>query len=129
VTVEALLRRYAPSGALVDEHGEIRYLHGRTGQFLEPSPGDAGMNILRMAREGLRRELTTALHRAVTERQAVHHAGVRVKSNGDFVTANLEVMPVASSDSTGFETTRFLITFEPCMEADAGAGADAGAVL
>ena len=58
---------YAPAGALVDERGDILYLHGRTGQYLEPAPGEAGMNILKMAREGLRRELTTALHKAVAQ--------------------------------------------------------------
>ena len=57
LTERALLQQYAPAGALVNEHGDILYLHGRTGQYLEPAPGEAGMNILKMAREGLRPRL------------------------------------------------------------------------
>ena len=49
-----------------------------------------------MAREGLRRELTTALHRAVTQQGASALPGLRVKTNGDSITVNLTVQPVAS---------------------------------
>ena len=57
LTERALLQQFAPAGALVNERGDILYLHGRTGQYLEPAPGEAGMNILKMAREGLRARL------------------------------------------------------------------------
>ena len=70
LTERALLQQYAPVGALVNERGDILYLHGRTGLYLEPAPGEAGMNILKMAREGLRRDLTTALHKAVAHQRA-----------------------------------------------------------
>ncbi|MCX7044379.1 MAG: PAS domain-containing protein [Candidatus Sumerlaeota bacterium] len=63
LTERALLQQYAPAGALINECGDILYLHGRTGLYLEPAPGEAGLNILKMAREGLRRNLTMALHR------------------------------------------------------------------
>ena len=49
-----------------------------------------------MAREGLRRELTTALHKAARAREIVHCPGLRVKTNGDFTTVNLTVRPVAA---------------------------------
>ena len=70
LTERALLQHYAPPGAVVNERGDIFYLHGRTGKYLEPSPGEAGMNILKMAREGLRPDLTTALHKAVALKDA-----------------------------------------------------------
>jgi two-component system CheB/CheR fusion protein len=57
LTEQALLQQVAPAGALVNGQGDILYLHGRTGQYLEPAPGEAGINnILKMAREGLRRD-------------------------------------------------------------------------
>jgi two-component system CheB/CheR fusion protein len=92
-----LLQHYAPAGVLVNGHGEIRHIYGRTGQYLEPTPGDAGLNILAMAREGLRRPLTTALHKAVAGKEPVHYPGLRVKTNGEFITVHLTVRPVASS--------------------------------
>ena len=85
---------YAHAGVLINGRGEILHIHGRTGKYLEPAPGDAGMNILTMAREGLRRALTTALHKAVTHKEPIRFQGLHVKTNGDFVTVNLTVRPV-----------------------------------
>ena len=68
LTERTLLQQYAPVGALVNQSGDILHLHGRTGRYLEPAPGEAGMNVLKMARDGLRRDLTIALHKAVASR-------------------------------------------------------------
>jgi two-component system, chemotaxis family, CheB/CheR fusion protein len=87
----------APAAALVDEHGDLLYLHGRTGQYFEPSPGEArSPNVLRMAREGLRRPLTSALRRAPTE-PSVHLLGLSVKTNGAYTPVDLTVCRVAGT--------------------------------
>ena len=65
LTEQTMLQYYAPVGVLVNQRGDILYIHGRTGMYLEPAPGEAGLNILKMAREGLQQELTTDLHIAV----------------------------------------------------------------
>ena len=95
LTEQALLRQLAPNSALVNDQGDIFYLHGRTGMYLEPAPGEPGIsNILKMAREGLRRDLAKALHQAVGTREVVHCPGLRVKTNGHFTFVNLTVCPV-----------------------------------
>ncbi|OGV57930.1 MAG: chemotaxis protein CheR [Lentisphaerae bacterium GWF2_50_93] len=97
LTEQALLQQATPSAALVNVQGDILYLHGRTGMYLEPAPGEAGINnILKMAREGLRRELTTALHKAASGKETVSCPGLRVKTNGHFTTFNLTVRPVTT---------------------------------
>ena len=97
LTEQALLRQVAPTGALVDGNGDILYLHGRTGMYLEPVPGESGVNnILDMAREGLRRELAIALHKAMAEKKVVRRSGLLVKTNGDFTAVNLTICPLAS---------------------------------
>ncbi len=102
LTESAIVTQIAPGGALINSRGDILYLHGRTGLYLEPAPGDAGVsNILKMAREGLRRELTTALRKAVRTGEIVRSPGLLVKSNGHFTTVNLTICPVA----TDLETT------------------------
>ncbi len=106
----ALLQQYTPAGALINERGDILYLHGRTGRWLEPAPGEAAMNILKMAREGLRRELTGALHKAATRKEPVRRAGLRVKTNGDFAAVNLTVSPVTGAGGT--DARLFLVIFE-----------------
>jgi len=126
LTERALLQQCVPAGALINERGDILYLHGSTGQYLEPAPGEAGMNILKMARKGLRRDLTTALRKAVTHNQIERHTGLRVKTNGDFITVNLTVRPVVAG-TDGFdkptagasaEPTLFLIILEEAPAAD-----------
>jgi two-component system, chemotaxis family, CheB/CheR fusion protein len=91
---KSLLQHFAPVGALVNREGDILYLHGRTGRYLEPSPGTPGMNILRMAREGLRSELTAALNIAGMQKKPVSRPGLRVKTNGEYTTVNVTVRPV-----------------------------------
>ena len=105
-----LLRHYAPVGALVTGRGDIIYLHGRTGKYLEPAPGKASVNILPMAREGLRRELTTALRKAATAQEPVFYPRLLVKSNGDVTPVNLTVRPITEGSSV--RPDLFLVTFE-----------------
>jgi two-component system CheB/CheR fusion protein len=113
VTERALLQQVVQSGALVNGQGDILYLHGRTGMYLEPPPGEAGVNnILKMAREGLRHDLITALHRAVSDKGIVRRPDLRVKTNGDFTTVNLIVRPVAADPAETPEPPLFLVILE-----------------
>jgi two-component system CheB/CheR fusion protein len=118
LTERALLQQYAPPGAVVNERGDIFYLHGRTGKYLEPAPGDAAMNILKMAREGLRRDLTTALHKAVSLREPVRHPGLKIKTNGDFTVVNLTVRPLPADPNSDAAAKLFLVAFEDSQAAD-----------
>jgi two-component system CheB/CheR fusion protein len=95
LTEQALLRQLAPASALVNDQGDVYYLHGRTGMYLEPAPGEPGVsNVLKMAREGLRRDLGKALHKAAASRETVQCPGLRVKTNGHFTRVDLTVCPV-----------------------------------
>ena len=69
---------HTPAGVLVNDGGDILFVHGSTGRYLEPAPGAANVNITRMAREGLRLELITALHKAVARKEGVRQTGVRI---------------------------------------------------
>jgi two-component system, chemotaxis family, CheB/CheR fusion protein len=112
LTERALLQQHGSVAVLVDGRGDIFYLHGRTGRYLEPAPGEVGINILKMAREGLRHQLIGALHQAVKRREAVCQKGLRVKTNGDFSTVDLTVRPVAVGPEAATESTMFLVILE-----------------
>ena len=113
LTEQALLQEIAPAAALVNSQGDILYLHGRTGMYLEPAPGETGINnIVKMAREGLRHGLTTALHQAATTRKPVRSPVLRVKTNGDFTPVNLTIRPVISVPAETLEVPLFLILIE-----------------
>ncbi|MBE3040800.1 MAG: PAS domain-containing protein, partial [Chloroflexi bacterium] len=101
MTEQMLLQKLALVGVLVNGYGDILYLYGRTGLYLEPAPGEAGINnILKMAREGLRYELTLALQEAIKSKETVRHPGLRIKTNGDFTTVNLTIHPVEAPKFT-----------------------------
>lgn len=117
LTEKSLLQHVTPVAALINANGDILYLHGRTGLYLEPAPGETSVNnILKMAREGLRRELVTAMRKVSAGGDMVRCPNLRVKNNGDFTTVNLTVCTVpaeAPSDSGGSsETPLFLVILE-----------------
>ena len=94
LTEQTLLQKIAPASALVNERGDILYLHGRTGMYLEMSAGEVGINnILKMSREGLRRDLTSTLLAAVKTKTTVRCRGINVRTNGHFTKVNLTVCP------------------------------------
>ena len=119
LTEQALLQQIIAAGALVNGHGDILYLHGRTGMFLEPAAGEAGINnILKMAREGLHNELTMALHKAAALKETVFHSGLRVKTNGHFTTVNLTVRPVTTGVGASTESPLYLVILKEVTESE-----------
>lgn len=77
-----LLRLYSPAAVLTTDLGDIVYVHGRTGKYLEPATGKANMNLLAMAREELRYELRSAFHKALGQKNAVTVKGLPVGDSG-----------------------------------------------
>lgn len=90
-----LLKHYTPAAVLITNNGEILYVHGQTGKYLELAAGEANLNIVRMAREGLGVDLTTAIRKAVTQRQPIRYKGLRVKINDKAQAFDLSVTPVS----------------------------------
>jgi two-component system CheB/CheR fusion protein len=89
-----LLARYAPVGVVIDENLTVLQFRGRTGPYLEPAPGTASLDLLRMVREGLLSEVRAAVNRARTESTAVRREGVPIKEAGRLRLVNLEVIPL-----------------------------------
>jgi two-component system, chemotaxis family, CheB/CheR fusion protein len=104
-----LLQEFGPPSALVNERGDILYIHGRTGKYLEPAAGKANLNVFAMAREGLRHELWSAVQRAHSERERVHRKRLRVKTNGSHQLVDLTVTPL---DEPHALRGLFLVLFE-----------------
>jgi len=79
---QALLQRFSPAAVLVNEKGDILYISGRTGKYLEPATGQANWNVHAMARDGLRAELTDALRTAQRSGRPVLLPRLAVENNG-----------------------------------------------
>ena len=86
-----LLDFHTPACVVIDQKHTILYIHGRTGKYLEPVAGEPTSNLVRMAREGLKTELATALRAVITGKETVRREGIQVKTNGDYQAINLTV--------------------------------------
>ena len=79
---QLVLDNYSAPAVLANDKGNILYVSGRTGKYLEPAAGKANWNIFAMAREGLRYELGNAFHKALEQKVPVIVRGLKVGTNG-----------------------------------------------
>ena len=122
LTEQALLKQMAPPSALVNRQGDILYLYGRTGNYLEPASGEAGINnILKMARDSLRPDLASALRKAASLQETVHVPGLRVQTNGHSTAFNLSVCPVSVGAAASAESSLYLVLLQEVPVPDAAA--------
>ncbi len=110
---QAILQNMVPVAALVNRRGDILYLHGRTGDYFEMTPGEAGVNnVLKMAREGLQQEITRALHKAVEEKQRVDFPNIEFNTSSGTLVVDLTICPVSPSTDSVISETLFLLTLK-----------------
>jgi two-component system CheB/CheR fusion protein len=81
LAVQLLLQKFSPAAVMVNELGDILYVSGHTGAYLEPAAGKANWNIHVMARPAIRAQLAVALRRAIKERKAIDVHGLRMDAN------------------------------------------------
>jgi two-component system CheB/CheR fusion protein len=89
---DQLMLTYSPAGVLVNETGDIMYVSGHTGKYLEPAVGKANMNIFAMLREGLRTEFPVAFRKVLLKKESVVLRNIKMGSNGTtrFVNINIQ---------------------------------------
>jgi len=109
LTRRVLLQSFAPPSVITDENGSIIYVHGDTGKYLQPAPGQPSTNIIDMAREGLQLDLRNAIHQAAIKKTPVTARDLRVRTNGGLHRVDLKVRPL-----TDLEPARelLLVSFE-----------------
>lgn len=92
-----VLQNCAPSAVLANDKGDIFYISGRTGKYLEPAAGKANWNLFAMARDNLRYELTSAFQKVLREKASVTVSGVKIGTNGDTHSVDVTVRPIEES--------------------------------
>ena len=117
-----VLGQYAPAGVLISDTFEILQFRGRTSAYLEPAPGAASLNLLKMARAGLIAELHGALTEAKKRGATAERSGVRVRDGSEVRAVNLKVVPVTLP---GMSECCFLVLFEEALPPAGHQAADA----
>jgi two-component system CheB/CheR fusion protein len=99
VAQRALLERFAPASVLIDRTGQVVWIHGSTGAYLEPPPGEPSRDLLAMARHGLRAKLRHAVREAIEEKQPVDFR-VRIRQNHAEQAVAVTVSPLPEPSDT-----------------------------
>ncbi len=101
IAEQTMLQRFAPASVLVNDKGDILYITGRTGKYLEPAAGKTNINIFSMAREGLREVLPGAFRKAMQnfEPKILHKIKIGINGGTQFV--DVTVQRIENPNSVG----------------------------
>ena len=94
---------------LVNEELEILQFRGETGAYLEPAPGEASLNLMKMVRKGLLMELHSAIKEARNLNRPITRKDLRVRYDGKLHPVNLQVIPLKPKPE---QERFFLVLFE-----------------
>src|SRR5665648_237022 len=117
-----LLDKHAPACVVINAEGDVLYIHGHTGRYLEPAAGEPSGSLLKMAREGLRLELTAGIRKAQAQKEAVRYDRLRVKTDGSVSLVNLIIEPMSGPDAV---QDVLLVLFEDVPAAEEAVNATA----
>ena len=96
---QLLLKNYTPAAVLINIDGDILYVNGSTGKYLEPAAGKANWNIHVMAREGLRYPLMSAIQQALKNPSPVQVEGICIGTGDGALLVNITVQLLKQTDA------------------------------
>jgi len=96
VADQILLNRYAPASVMVNGKLDIVQFIGQTGRFLDPAPGDASLNLLKMVKSGLQLELRLGFEK-VKQTGTFRKEGLLIEHNGGLKNVDFEIIRVKNT--------------------------------
>jgi two-component system CheB/CheR fusion protein len=103
---QILLQEFSPPAVLVNEQGDVIYINGHTGKYLEPAAGKANWNIHVMARPAIRTQLAGAMRQALQEKRTIELHSLRLDEDPQS-TLDVTVQPLR--ESPGLEGTVMIV--------------------
>jgi two-component system CheB/CheR fusion protein len=92
-----VLARFAPAGVVVNDDMRIVQFRGHTGPYLEPSPGQASLDIFKMARNGLLPELKNILTQARKSGRPASKGDIRMELGRERRSVSVDAVPMKTS--------------------------------
>lgn len=99
VAEQIMLQHYAPASVMVNQRGDILFITGRTGKYLEPAAGKTNINIHAMAREGLRELLPGVFRKANLSYDPVLLRKIKIGNNGGNQLVDVTVQRIETPNS------------------------------
>jgi two-component system CheB/CheR fusion protein len=115
LTEQLLLQQYSPASVLVTDKGDIVFITGSTGKYLEPSAGKANMNLFSMAREGLRNKLPEAFRKSLQTPEKIIIRNARIDSDGIILFVDVTIQKIERPLAL---KGRILVIFNPVSPSD-----------
>jgi two-component system CheB/CheR fusion protein len=103
-----LLENYTPASILINDKGDIVYINGKTGRYLELNSGEALMNVYRMAKEELKYVLSNAVHQARASKAEVFLEEIKLKEEQNTRVINIRINLLENTPLHGL----ILVVFE-----------------
>jgi two-component system CheB/CheR fusion protein len=97
---KVIAQSFAPPSVLINENFDVLYSYGSIDHYLAISSGEASLNLLHIAREGLRHRLGPVLAQALKDRVPVVNEDVHVRSESGMKTIDLIVQPIIEPGET-----------------------------
>ncbi|GAB1452431.1 chemotaxis protein CheB [Draconibacterium sp.] len=88
---QLLLHQFSPASVLVNENGDILYISGRTGKYLEPAVGKANLNVFAMLRPGFQSDFAIAFRKVISKKQTEVLHNVKIGTNGGTIIVNVAI--------------------------------------
>src|SRR5579872_2694198 len=104
-----LQNKYSPPAVVIDADLQILHFRGRTGLYLEPTPGQATLHLLHMARESLVRPLRRLLDAAAARNISVREEGIVTEYQGNRREIAIEVTPISGA---ALKERYFIVAFQ-----------------
>ena len=79
---------------------QIVMFHGHTGPYLDPAPGTANLNLVRVVREELAFKIQALVFAAIDQNTPVAERGIRLVRGEDSLTVNVEVIPLTTDNAS-----------------------------
>ncbi|MEI6486733.1 MAG: chemotaxis protein CheB [Sphingomonadales bacterium] len=95
IALKALADRFAPASVLIDANFQVLHFHGATEAFLTQPPGAPTIDLLALAREGLRLTVRNAVRKAIERAEPVTLRTVFKTAEQPAVLVSASPVPVA----------------------------------
>mgnify|MGYP003574918642 CR=1 FL=1 len=110
-----IVEEYSPASVVINQQGEVVFFAGDTGKFLKPPAGSPNNKLVAMARENLRLELRTLIHRAISSGKEATRENLTIKAGGENLHIDLIVRPLTE---LGPETGLYIVLFRELKVAE-----------
>lgn len=94
-----ILQHFSAPTVIANDQGDVVYISGRTGKYLEPAAGKNNVNIHAMVRDGLRYELGRGFNQALQQQEPITVRGNLAEESNKTLTVDMTFMKIETPEA------------------------------